>query len=398
MPPPNILLTHPGTQYSHALAAQLHRLGMLQRFATGIGYGEDHRWGSRLAPARTITAVPEKSISRIALPEITALLLRKLRPGSEQAILRRRNEQFQRSLPERWIIEAGAVIGFDTSSWILAHRSKAFNKPFYLDCSIPHPLAKEAIYARLREEFPQWTEQLPAKPKWMLEQEAEEMKLASRIVAATSFTAGTLVKQGIATDKIRVNPYGTDLQFFHSKWEKGFLPTGETVQFVFMGKIGARKGIPWLLRVWQKLHKHYPNATLTIAGDGAWPSGFPIPEGVTTRGFVPAAERADFLRRFDVFVFPSYFEGFGQVILEAMACGLPIITTTHTAAPEIMTTASGFIITPGDDDALLNSLAHFADNPSAIQTMGKAARHQALPWSWDAYGDRWAGILGEGGG
>ena len=368
----------------------MHRLGLLGRFATGVGYGEGHGLGRWLIPARAIADVPDHKVSRIAFPELSSLLQRKLRPGSEQAILRRRNERFQQRIPDSWLAEADGVIGFDTSSWWLAKRCQAMGKPFYLDMSIPHSLTKEAIYQQLRIEFPAWAEQLPGKPEWMLAQEAEEMALADTLVVATSFTRQSLVENGVDEGKIVLNPYGTDLQYFSNKWEEAHRdPDSAAIRFVFMGKIGARKGIPWLLRVWPALHAAHPGATLTLAGDGGIPAGVALPRGVSVHPFVPAADRAAFLKQHDVFVFPSYFEGFGQVILEAMACGLPVISTSHTAAPEIMSTDAGFIVSPGDDKALLSAMQHFAVNPETIKTMGIAARRDALPFSWEAYGERW---------
>ena len=77
-----------------------------------------------------------------------------------------------------------------------------------------------------------------------------------------------------------------------------------------------------------------------------------------------------------------------------MACGLPVITTTHTAGPEVMQHGlHGFITEPGDDAALLDAMVYFAEKSDRIETMGRAAREAVLPFTWDAYGDRWSVIL-----
>jgi len=53
----------------------------------------------------------------------------------------------------------------------------------------------------------------------------------------------------------------------------------------------------------------------------------------------------------------------------------------------------GFVLTPGDDDALTKAMIHFLEQPDTIRPMGEAARRQVLPYTWQAYGDRWAHII-----
>ena len=72
---------------------------------------------------------------------------------------------------------------------------------------------------------------------------------------------------------------------------------------------------------------------------------------MTIRPSVSASELVEAYQDADLFVFPSIAEGFGQVLLEALACGLPILTTTHTAAPDIIRDGEhGFIIEPRRPD------------------------------------------------
>jgi glycosyltransferase involved in cell wall biosynthesis len=86
-----------------------------------------------------------------------------------------------------------------------------------------------------------------------------------------------------------------------------------------------------------------------------------------------------------VFVFPSFFEGFGLVLLEAMACGLPAIASTATAGTDVLTEASGRLLHPGDQDALVDALQWFDKNRSLLSAMGRAARKRAEECTWDRY-------------
>lgn len=336
--------------------------------------------------------LPDRLLYRCWQPELRLLLTGRRRSLTPDDFFRR-NQAFQQALPQRLLQQCGAIIGFDTSSWLLQQRARAAGKPFVLDASIAHPLAKEAVYQQLRSEFADWATHSESKAPALLALEQQEMEQADRIVVASSFTRDTYLQHGVPAHKIVVNPYGTDLQFFESKWDQP-LPVEGPVRFVFMGSIGARKGVPWLCRVWPQLLAQVPQAQLTLAGYGQWPASVALPPQVQLAGAIAPSQRAAFLRQHHVFVFPSYFEGFAQVIIEAMACGLPVITTTATAAPDVITIGEdGFILTPGDDAALLQALLHFAQQPAEVERMGRQAARHVQPYTWQAYGQRWATLL-----
>ena len=84
-------------------------------------------------------------------------------------------------------------------------------------------------------------------------------------------------------------------------------------------------------------------------------------------------------------VFPSFSDGFGLVLLEAMGCGLPAIASEASVGPEIVTAGSGFVAAPGDSDRLVDLLRWFDLNRGQIPTMGREARSQAMRSTWDNY-------------
>jgi glycosyltransferase involved in cell wall biosynthesis len=88
----------------------------------------------------------------------------------------------------------------------------------------------------------------------------------------------------------------------------------------------------------------------------------------------------------DVFVLPSLTEGFGHVILEAMACGVPVITTAHTCAPDVMREGEhGFIVPVRDAEALANRLGWAIEHRNELASMGNAAAKQARTFSWERF-------------
>jgi glycosyltransferase involved in cell wall biosynthesis len=100
-------------------------------------------------------------------------------------------------------------------------------------------------------------------------------------------------------------------------------------------------------------------------------------------------------KEFDAFVLPSVFEGFGLVVLEAMAAGLPVITTPNSIGPEVITNGNeGYIVPIRDIDAIADAIRQMV-NTSPEQRMGmkRNARKKALQYSWDAYRVRLGAVL-----
>jgi glycosyltransferase involved in cell wall biosynthesis len=97
----------------------------------------------------------------------------------------------------------------------------------------------------------------------------------------------------------------------------------------------------------------------------------------------------------DVFVFPSLFEGFGLVLLEALAMGLPIITTAHTAGPDLIQDGvEGFIVPIRDAAAIAERLEQLHREPARLAEMSRAARERARQFSWGKYEKTLAACVG----
>jgi glycosyltransferase involved in cell wall biosynthesis len=398
------LVVHPGTQLSFRIARQLERHGCLSRFWTGFAYvpGSLLEYCIRCLPAslrrivssRRLTGVPSRKLRTRPLIEGRAMF--RLRSGQdEQAVMFDRNTAFQRQVPRRELAMSDVVIGFDTSSWILADRAAALDRPFILDQSIGHSLSYQMIFPMLQRQFPEWGEDLPVRLPQVSAAEKSEHANAHRVVAASSFTRRTLVENGVAAEKIVVNPYGVDLGAFSPVPRPD---KSRPLRFVFLGILGARKGLPLLLQAWRSLSEKLSskNAELWLVGplNPRHASLIPPLSGLKVIGKVPHSELPGLLRQCDVLVFPSYFEGFGLVLLEAMAAGLPIIATDATAAPDLITNGvEGYVIPVGDVDALRQALERFILSPADLTRMSPAARQCAERYSWDAYGDRWVNML-----
>ena len=340
---------------------------------------------------RTVADVPADKIRTVPSLELIATL--RLRLGGEpQVVMHSRNEQFQRAIAQNDIDASDVVIGFDTSSNILVERAAKAGRPLIVDQTIAHPRSKHRVYEEIKKQFPNWADDLEVRAETVGAAEELEHREATKIVVASSFTKRTLVENGVVESKIVLNPYGVDLERFSiQRQSNGARP----FRFLFTGLVCARKGVPLLLEAWKQLNPK--NAELWIVGPltpTASRECRSSSSSVKIIGKVPNAELASIMSQSDVFVFPSYFEGFGLVLLEAMAAGLPVLTTTATAAPDIVTQElDGFVIEPGNLDALVNKMEFCLKNRERLAEMGRAAHKTAERFSWDAYGDRWQRIL-----
>ncbi len=104
----------------------------------------------------------------------------------------RRNRCFQEKISEKDILDSDVVIGFDTSSWILADTCKKLGVPFILDVSIAHPIEKEKIFLDIAKKFPEWQDQLQTKKPEYIQLEQKECELADIIVVPGNFVKRTL--------------------------------------------------------------------------------------------------------------------------------------------------------------------------------------------------------------
>ncbi len=215
----------------------------------------------------------------------------------------------------------------------------------------------------------------------------QEIPLVDRILVPSEFVAASYRRHGIAAERIRVIPFGANLEDFTPA-----AAAPEKFRVICVAQVALRKGHQYLLRAWKKLD--LPGAELHCYGfiDPAVHAKL-IEVGVANvffHGSVPKAELVAALRQSSVFVLATVEEGFAVSILEALACGLPVITTTHSGAEGVMTDGeSGYILPPRDADALAAAIERLYQSPELRATLGQNARRLAEgQLNWGRYADR----------
>lgn len=153
---------------------------------------------------------------------------------------------------------------------------------------------------------------------------------------------------------------------------------------LFLGRIGERKGVRDLIKAASLLAPKMPSLRVMLAGDGdlvsakQWIAEAGLENNVDLLGWIGPTERAELLRTAWVYVLPSYNEGLPISILEAMAAGMPVISTSVGGIPEALREdIEGYLVTPGDVDALAERLCRVLQDESLQRRLGGNARSRA---------------------
>ncbi len=168
----------------------------------------------------------------------------------------------------------------------------------------------------------------------------------------------------------------------------------DRVQFLFLGRIGPRKGAFDLVRAVAALPEAARRrARLVVAGNGEVQAlrelAAPLGDSVSILSWVDEKGRDRLLRESDVFVLPSYAEGVSMAVLEAMAWGLPVITTAVGGLPDVVTDgAEGLVVTPGNVAEIRRALLRMIDDEASRRDFGRAARQRAEPLDISRYRER----------
>ena len=221
-----------------------------------------------------------------------------------------------------------------------------------------------------------------------------EIELAELILVGSRFARDSFVAHGIAAERLRVIPYGADTQHFWPPPQPRRRPSPFRVLFV--GQIGERKGISYLLQAYRRFCK--VDTELHLVGDFVPGAEVYLPFRDLYRhtAHVPQSQLPEVYRAADVFVFPTLVEGLGMVVLEAMACGLPVIVTPRGPDEVVRDGVDGYVVPAGDSTAIIEALERlYADVELRLQ-LGRNARSQAERWSWARYASAAADSVLEG--
>lgn len=192
--------------------------------------------------------------------------------------------------------------------------------------------------------------------------------MSKKIIAISSTTKKSLVHDyGIPPEKIIVIPVGINLDEFKPLDDIKKIPSS----ILYVGRLDKRKGVQYLIRALRYVVKGFPMAKLYIIGNGNLRDSLEklarnekVDDHVTFLGKVPMKDLVKWYNKAEVFVLPSLFEGFGIVVLEAMACGTPVIGTKVAGIVDIIENKkTGILVPPEDEKKLGEEIKRILNSP-----------------------------------
>jgi alpha-maltose-1-phosphate synthase len=223
--------------------------------------------------------------------------------------------------------------------------------------------------------------QIKHEPAWKQARKDSELELADLVVVPCDWARESLHFSKTENKCVIKVPYGTPADDTTARDKR----PDDPFTVLFAGQIGVRKGVPLLLEAWKRLGLE--NARLWMAGSMNLDEKYlRAHNGFQYLGALPRVRLLEVMREVDLFVFPSLAEGFGMVIGEAMAAGVPVLTTMNTGGPELITDGrEGWCVPAHDVDSLVERIEWAYQNRDALYQMGMLARRRAEQWTWADY-------------
>lgn len=320
--------------------------------------------------ADQIVAHPNIKFVRIAESRLPVRLLKNISFAFRSSRwIRRNRERFD-------LIQANGFVTFSAVDIVTCHfvHSAWDKRPRPSSSLAPH-LLYQRIYTKINSAL-----------------EKMLFRKARRVVAISESVAKELVSVGVSPGKITTIPNGVDVEQFSPRPAEraAFHLPQDKVLFLFAGDIRTnRKNLDTVLRA----AVNVLDLHLVVAGSTA---GSPFPAEAHSLGisdrvqFLGKVSRMnDLMAACDVFVFPSRYDPFGLVILEAMASGLPVITAKTTGAYAVLNDPERTLSDPEDVTHLSQLMTSLRGNRELREMLGKRNRTLSLGFSWQAMADRY---------
>lgn len=407
----SVLVSHPtGNANLRAVLRGLERAGVLTEFWTTLSLSHGLSQSSWLSQSirrrlsqRIFPEAPWERCRTRSLREAVRLAARAARVeiltrhetgwASVDGVYRDLDRSVARHLRGR-ACAARAVYAYEDGALETFNAARETGRTRIYDLPIAYWRTLRTLLEEEAERLPDWAPTMEG-----LRDSAEkharkdaEIGLADHVLVASSFTRKSLLDH-FGPMQVHVTPYGCPPPAPRRVAERA---KGAPLELFYAGHLNQRKGLADLIAA---LHRIDIDWRLTLAGpkpDKSPPvlDAFLADPRCTWLGTVPHTTLLEHMTQAHVFVFPSIVEGFGMVITEAMASGLPVITTPHTAGPDVLDEGEdGFIVPIRSPDHVAQAISQLADNEELRRSMAQAAKDKARAMSWQRYEDQVAKLV-----
>jgi len=392
-----ITLSHSGKQHAYHVANALMKLGYLDRFITSsyVTNLRLQRWflsrNDQFFTRRFQPGLGGKFVESNWRFEFKEAFLRKRFGKSSivQDAVYSRDVAFDNyvanRLPE---LPSDVFWGFQGSSMNSLKAANDLGRLSICELATAHVTGARKILGEEARLQPEWADSMdnlvfPVEYEKRLEQEPH---IAQKVVAASEFTRQTLLDDNVPDQKIHKLYLGFDTKYISHNPEHTPI-SNRPLKLLYAGTVTQRKGISYLLEAIKSFNKS--DVELHIIG-GIQGSGKAFLSQKKFYKYLPAVSQSvmfNLYKEYDALVLPTIFEGFGLVIVEAMAAGLPVIATPNSIAPEIIENGvDGFIVPIRQPEAIRLAIGKLRsmDN-NQYSSMRQLVRNKVNLFTWDAY-------------
>jgi len=228
---------------------------------------------------------------------------------------------------------------------------------------------------------------------------ADSLFRAHRLIAVSNATASDLQEYlGVARSRIRVVHEGLDSEFLR---EDSQPPPGLPENYVlFLSTIEPRKNVLGVLEAMRLMVQWGYSGHLVMVGRWGWRTesiratyeNSPVRHRFVHLDYIRRDQLPALYRHARLLLFPSWLEGFGLPLLEAMACGTPVITSGRSAMPEVAGPAAVYV-DPSSPHGIATAAISLLEDPGHLQKLGELGKERAQLFSWDRAAEATAQVL-----
>lgn len=386
------MLIQQGARRNYVYAQQLERAGLLHTLATDAAWTDDAQWLlspllRKLAPRRRINGIPVDRIVTSVLPNvISALAKRTLHRERAFAIV---DEALALVLTARNFVGVDVVVNYQGNGGSFLKRARARGAAIITDFIITPKNLELEFEERCR--WPGWEKEDIGRPMidFYSRRMSNLMDLSDIYLCPSSAVARDLATiDGYDPARARVVPYGVSGVLLKA----GVIEPGRVL---FAGAAGLRKGIHILAKAAMILKQRAPSISFIVAGE--------VTETIRNRaetraltflGKIGREAMAEEMARADVFCLPSLAEGSATSVFEALANGLPTVTTESTGTV-VVSGVDGFIVPERDAVETARAIEAIVTDRSLRARMSQAARVTAAKYGDRECGDRFIAVVRE---
>ncbi len=392
-----------GRRDDYQVPLALHEAGMLHRFITDFYAGEALQAASRLLPGMRGQAI--RGRSKEGLPgrlvsQFPAMAAKEALAGAKAPEVRDRHDvalslaaarEARRGKADLFLYSAYAADAFQAQ---YDHNPRKILFQYHPHHGVEQEILAQDARSHFGATFSASDFENVTRAQRVRSDDAWQS--ADTIICASSFTAQSLVAAGAPAEKLHVASYGIAPQLH----EPPPLPRGDDhFRVLFAGSAIQRKGIHHLLQAWEMAD--LPRGSgLTIVARSHDPQFFDparLPANCRYLGGVEAQQLQALYAGSALFCMPSLIEGFGQVYLESLSAGLPVLGTANTCLPDLGSEDSGvFTAPPGDAASLARELERLSRLLPGNMEIKERARDLAATLDWESFRNRIASLCEAG--